>query len=271
MLRRLPQSHQARKIEQYTIVKEIFAQYYGEIVVGENVKWRRILLKVSGEALLGDSNYGIDNSVIDRLVSELQEIQKLGIEVGIVIGGGNIFRGISVAAKGGNRITGDHMGMLATVMNGLALVEALTKVGVKARVLSAIEIPAICETFTQRAAQHYMSIGEILVFVGGTGNPLFTTDSAAALRAAEMGCDAILKATKVDGIYSADPNVDSKATRFDKISHGEVLKRDLKIMDAAAIALARENDIPLIVFSIHTPGALIEVVKGTGRSTIVTD
>ena len=237
----------------------------------KSLTWKRILLKISGEALLGKQEFGIDADVVSRIVSELAEIRKMGVEVGIVIGGGNIFRGVTVAEKGGNRIIGDHMGMLATVMNGLALAEAMNHNGMKARVLSAIEIPAICESFTQRAAQNYLANGEILVFVGGTGNPLFTTDSAAALRAAEMNCDAILKATKVDGIYSADPKVDENAIRFDRMTHGEVLKRGLKIMDAAAISLARENDIPVIVFSIQTPRTLIDVVCGKGRSTIVTD
>lgn len=239
--------------------------------MAEGVKWRRILLKVSGEALLGDKGFGIDPGVIERIAKEIEEARSCGVEVGIVIGGGNIFRGVSIAAKGGNRITGDHMGMLATVMNGLALAEAMKARGLSARVLSAIEIPAICEMFTQRAAQKYMESGETLVFVGGTGNPLFTTDSAAALRAAEMNCDAILKATQVDGIYSADPKVEPTAERFDSISHSEVLKRGLKVMDTAAIALARDNNIPVIVFSIHTPGALIDVLHGAGRSTIVTD
>ena len=237
----------------------------------DDLRWRRVLLKLSGEALMGDQGFGIDPDVVARIVRDIAEAVRLGVRIGLVVGGGNIFRGVQVAAKGASRATGDHMGMLATVMNGLALADALRSQGIPARVFSAVQMPSICETFTQRAADDRFAAGEVLVFVGGTGNPFFTTDSGAALRAAEMECDALLKATNVDGIYSADPKKDPNAVRFDKLTHQEVLAKGLNIMDAAAIALARDNGIPVIVFSIHTPGALVDVLRGKGRATIVSD
>jgi uridylate kinase len=189
----------------------------------------------------------------------------------MVVGGGNIFRGMNVAKAGGNRVAADHMGMLATVMNAVALHEGLERAGVPARIFSAVPMPTICETFTQQRAEGAMRRGRVVVFAGGTGNPFFTTDSGAALRAAEMGCDALLKGTQVDGIYSADPRKDPKATRYEKLTHDEVLGQGLEVMDAAAVALARDNGIPIIVFSIHDPGAFVDVVRGAGRSTIVSD
>lgn len=234
-------------------------------------KYKRILLKLSGEALLGKADYGIDPQVIGRLARETIEVQQAGVEVGIVIGGGNIFRGEGLAAAGMDRVTGDHMGMLATVINSLALRTSLNKIGVEAVVLSAIAMPEICESFSQRQATAYMDQGKVVIFAGGTGNPFFTTDSAAALRAAEIGADALFKGTQVDGVYSADPKKDPNATRFERISHADVIGRGLSIMDTAAIALARENNIPIIVYSIHEKGGFGEILKGGGRCTVVAD
>lgn len=233
--------------------------------------YRRVLLKASGEALMGEQGFGIDVSVADRIASDIAEARALGVEVGVVIGGGNIFRGVAVASKGGDRVTGDHMGMLATVINSLALRTSLVKLGVDAVVLSAIAMPELCESFSQRQATAYMNAGKVVIFAGGTGNPFFTTDSAAALRAAEIGADALFKGTQVDGVYSADPNKDPSAVRYDRISHHEVIRNGLAIMDTAAIALARENNIPIIVYSIHEQGGFGAILKGEGRCTIVAD
>ncbi len=233
--------------------------------------YKRILLKASGEALMGNQGFGIDVSVADRIAGDIKQALDLGVEVGIVIGGGNIFRGVAVASKGGDRITGDHMGMLGTVINSMALRTSLTKVGVDSVVLSAIAMPQLCESFSQRLASDYMNQGKVVIFAGGTGNPFFTTDSAAALRAAEIGADAIFKGTQVDGIYSADPKLDPSATRFDHLTHKEVLDRGLMVMDTAAVALARENNLPIIVYSIHEKGELAEILQGKGRCTVVTD
>jgi uridylate kinase len=221
--------------------------------------------------LLGTQPFGIDDKFVDRIAGEVGEAVASGVKVGIVIGGGNIFRGMKVAAAGGNRVAADHMGMLATVMNAIALHEGLERNGVQARIFSAISVPTICETFTQQRAEAAMNRGRVVIFAGGTGNPFFTTDSGAALRAAEMGCDALFKGTNVDGVYSADPKTDPGATRYDRMSYAEVLSRDLKVMDAAAVALARDNHIPLIVFSIHQPGAFVDILNGSGRATIVAD
>ncbi|ADZ70520.1 UMP kinase [Polymorphum gilvum] len=237
----------------------------------EPLRWRRILLKLSGEALMGSQPFGIDPAVVERISVEIADAVKLGAQVGVVVGGGNIFRGVAVAAKGGNRVTGDHMGMLATVMNSLTLADALRRRGVPARVLSAVPVPSICETFTQRGADRYMEDGDVIVFAGGTGNPFFTTDSGAALRAAEMQCDAFLKGTQVDGVYSEDPKINPDAERYTQLSFEEVIQRNLKVMDTTAIALARDNSIPIIVFSIHTPGALVDVLQQRGRYTLVSD
>lgn len=220
---------------------------------------------------MGSQGFGIDVSVADRIASDIKQARSLGVEVGVVIGGGNIFRGVAVASKGGDRVTGDHMGMLATVINSLALRTSLHKIGVDSVVLSAIAMPEICESFSQRQATAYMDEGKVVIFAGGTGNPFFTTDSAAALRAAEIEADALLKGTQVDGIYSADPKKDPNATRFDRLTHKEVLDRGLAVMDTAAVALARENNIPIIVYSIHENGGLAEILQGKGRCTIVSD
>ncbi|NBN62313.1 UMP kinase [Microvirga tunisiensis] len=234
-----------------------------------NLRWRRVLLKLSGEALMGSQPFGIDPAVVERIAVEVANAVKLGAQVGLVVGGGNIFRGVAVAAKGGNRVTGDHMGMLATVMNSLTLADALRRQEVQARVLSAVPVPSICETFTQRGAERYMEDGDVIVFAGGTGNPFFTTDSGAALRAAEMRCDAFLKGTQVDGIYSEDPKINPNAERYTELTYEDVITRNLKVMDTTAIALARDNRIPVIVFSIHTPGSLVDVLLERGRYTVV--
>jgi uridylate kinase len=233
--------------------------------------FRRVLLKASGEALMGEQGFGIDVSVVDRIAADIKQARDMGVEVGVVIGGGNIFRGVAVASKGGDRVTGDHMGMLATVINSLALRTSLVKIGVDAVVLSAIAMPELCESFSQRQATAYMNQGKVVIFAGGTGNPFFTTDSAAALRAAEIGADALFKGTQVDGVYSADPKKDPAARRFDRITHQEVLRNGLSIMDTAAIALARENNIPIIVYSIHEEGGFGAILRGEGRCTVVSE
>lgn len=234
-------------------------------------RYRRVILKASGEALMGKQGFGIDVSVADQIASDIADARTLGVDVGVVIGGGNIFRGLAVASAGGDRVTGDHMGMLGTVINSLALRTSLSKIGVDALVLSAIAMPEICESFSQRKAVSYMDAGKVVIFAGGTGNPFFTTDSAAALRAAEIGADALFKGTLVDGIYSADPKKDHGAIRFDQITHDDVLKRGLAVMDTAAVALARENHIPIIVYSIHDHGEFGKILTGGGHCTIVRD
>jgi uridylate kinase len=234
-------------------------------------RFRRVILKASGEALMGALGFGIDVSVADQIASDVAEARKLGVDVGLVIGGGNIFRGLAVASAGGDRVTGDHMGMLGTVINSLALRTSLAKIGVDAVVLSAIAMPEICESFSQRKAIKYMDAGMVVIFAGGTGNPFFTTDSAAALRAAEIGADALFKGTLVDGIYSDDPKKNPEAERFDRITHDDVLKRGLAVMDTAAVALARENHIPIIVYSIHDHGEFGKILTGSGHCTIVSD
>ncbi len=232
-------------------------------------KFRRILLKISGEALMGDENYGIDSETVDRIAGDIVEVSHQGIEICLVVGGGNIFRGISGAAAGMERASADYVGMLATVMNALTLQHALEKNDVQTRVLSAIPMATVCEPYVRRRALRHMDKGRLLIFAAGTGNPFFTTDSAAALRAAEMGCDALFKGTNVDGVYSADPKKDRSAKRYDRLSYLDVLARDLKVMDAAAISLARENNIPIVVFSIRQKGGLSSVVQGDGAFTII--
>ncbi len=234
-------------------------------------QYKRILLKASGEALMGGQSFGIDVSVVDRIAMDIADARAMGVEVGIVIGGGNIFRGVAVASRGGDRVTGDHMGMLATAINSLALRTSLSKLGVDAVMLSAIAMPQICESFSQRKAISYMNQGKVVIFAGGTGNPFFTTDSAAAIRAAEIGADVLIKGTQVDGIYSADPKKDPTATRFDRLTHQEVLNRGLSVMDTTAVALARENHVPIIVYSIHEKGGLVNILNGTGRFTVVSE
>ena len=232
-------------------------------------KYQRILLKLSGEALMGEADYGIDPNVIGRLADEIIEVRRAGVEVGVVIGGGNIFRGAGLAAAGMDRVTGDHMGMLATVMNALAMADAIEKRGGYARVMSAIQIHDVCEDFIRRRAVRHLEKGRIVLYAGGTGNPFFTTDSAAALRAVEIGAGLLLKATKVDGVYSADPAKDARATRYRQISFDEAITRNLQVMDATAFALCRDQKLPIRVFSIVKPGALRRVVLGEDEGTLV--
>jgi uridylate kinase len=231
----------------------------------------RVLLKISGEALMGDEAYGIDNDTVARIAADIRDVHAEGIQLCVVVGGGNIFRGISGAAAGMERASADYIGMLATVMNALAMQHALEKAGVPTRVLSAIPMASVCEPYIRRRAARHMEKNRLVIFAAGTGNPFFSTDTAAALRAAEMGCDALLKGTKVDGVYSADPERDNKAERYDSLTYMDVLSRDLKVMDASAISLARENDIPIVVFSIRKRGALSAVLHGEGDFTIISE
>ncbi|MBL1148071.1 MAG: UMP kinase [Pseudomonadota bacterium] len=233
--------------------------------------YKRVLLKLSGEALMGDGEYGLDPVTVKRVALDIQEAVKLGTQVCIVIGAGNIFRGVSGASEGMDRATADYMGMLATVINCLALQNALEQIGVDTRVQSAIPMSSVCEPYIRRRAIRHTEKGRVVIFGAGTGNPFFTTDTAAALRASEMGCDAILKGTKVDGVYTADPEKDKTATRFEHLTHHDVLSKDLRVMDAAAISLARESHIPVIVFSIAEAGSFARVLKGQGAFTIVDD
>ncbi len=231
--------------------------------------YRRILFKVSGEALMGDQEFGIKTDALTRIARDIAEARSLGVELAIVVGGGNIFRGVSLVAKGADRVTGDHMGMMATVMNALSLRMALEAQGVGASVLSGLDIPAVCETFSQRTMIERRDRGDVIIFAGGTGNPYFTTDTGAALRAAEFGAEAIFKGTQVDGVYSADPKIDKNAVRYDQLSHSDVLEKGLMVMDAAAISLARDNKMPIVVFSIAEGGGLAKVLQGLGRSTVL--
>ena len=236
-----------------------------------NARYGRVLLKISGEALMGNREYGLDPEIVDRVASEVKSVVGMGVQVCLVIGGGNIFRGVSGAATGMERATADYMGMLATVINALAMQSALERRGVQTRVQSAIPMASVCEPYIRRRAVRHMEKGRVVIFGAGTGNPFFTTDTAAALRASEMGCDALLKGTKVDGVYSADPNMVPAAKRFESLTNLEVLAKDLQVMDASAISLARENKIPILVFSIHTAGAFAEVMAGRGKFTIITE
>ena len=231
--------------------------------------YAKVLIKVSGEALMGKLPYGHDQTVIERICKEIKAVTKMGVQVCLVVGAGNIYRGMTGAEHGMERASADYMGMLATVLNALALQNTLEKMQVETRVLSAIQMMEICEPYIRRRALRHMEHGRVVIFAAGTGNPFFTTDTTAALRAAEMGCDAIFKATQVDGVYSADPKKDKKAERYDSLTYSQVLKNDLKVMDASAISLARENNIPIVVFSIHTPGEFGRVVCGEGRFTII--
>ncbi len=233
--------------------------------------YRRVLLKLSGEALMGDREFGLDPTIVKRVAGEIKVVQELGVEICVVIGGGNIFRGLSGAAAGMERATADYMGMMATVINSLAMQSALERAGVMTRVQSAISMQAVCEPYIRRRAIRHMEKGRVVIFAAGTGNPFFTTDTAAALRASEMGCTALLKATKVDGVYSADPKLVPDAERYDRLSYLDVLSQDLKVMDAPAISLARENKIPILVFSLFKSGGFADVVQGRGLYTIITE
>lgn len=232
--------------------------------------YRRVILKVSGEALSGDGR-PISPEAVLRLASEVKAAVDLGVEVGLVVGGGNIVRGVTVAGGADARVAADHMGMVATILNALALRAAFASLGVRASVMSAVPCGPLADPYDHRRAGALLSEGAVVVFAAGTGNPFFTTDTAAALRASEMGCDALLKATKVDGVYSADPKKDPTATRYERLDYLEVLARDLGVMDASAISLARENHIPILVFSIQEPGGFADVMQGRGRCTIVSD
>jgi uridylate kinase len=234
-----------------------------------SLKYRRVLLKLSGEALLGNEDYGIDPEVLKALAVEIIQAQKAGAQIGLVIGGGNIFRGAGLAAAGMDRVTGDHMGMLATVINALAMADALEKAGGYARVMSAIKINEVCEDYIRRRAIRHMEKGRIALFAAGTGNPFFTTDSAAALRASEIGADLLLKATKVDGIYEADPKKHPNAKRYEQLSYDEVIARNLQVMDTAAFALCRDNQIPLRIYDMMQPGALMRILQGEALGTLV--
>ena len=233
--------------------------------------YRRVLLKVSGEALMGTRDYGLDTATCRAIAEDIRGVIALGVQVCLVIGGGNIFRGIAGAAAGMDRSQADYMGMLATVMNALGMQSALEKAGVPTRVQSAIAMASVCEPYIRRRAMRHMEKGRVVIFAAGTGNPYFTTDTAAALRAAEMGCDALLKGTQVDGVYSADPRKNPQAERYVTLTYLDILSRDLQVMDAAAISLARENKLPIVVFDIHEPGAFTAVMRGEGRFTTVVE
>ncbi len=237
--------------------------------MGDVPHYKRVLLKISGEALMGEQDYGLDPAIVDRIAADLKGVHDNGIEVCVVVGGGNIFRGLSGAATGMERATADYMGMLATVINSLALQNALERLGVPTRVQSAIPMASVAEPYIRRRAVRHMEKGRIVIFGAGTGNPFFTTDTAAALRASEMGCDALLKGTKVDGVYDADPVEVKGAKRFERLTYRQVLAEDLGVMDHAAISLARENHIPVLVFSIYEPGAFAEVLHGKGKFTMI--
>lgn len=231
------------------------------------LKYSRILLKVSGEVLAGDQNFGIEAEFIDNLAGQIAETARLGVQIAIVIGAGNIFRGLEIAANGGDRVTGDQMGMLGTVINSLALGEAIQKQGVGARVFSSVPMPSVADVFTARDAKNALRRGEVVICGGGTGNPFFTTDTAAALKAIELDCDILLKGTKVDGVYSSDPEKDPEASRFTSLSHEEVILKDLKVMDTAAFALARDNKLPILVYALESAGGLSGVLDGRVIST----
>ncbi|AXK71584.1 UMP kinase [Lysobacter sp. TY2-98] len=234
-----------------------------------DLAYRRVLLKLSGEALMGSEDYGIDPKVITRLAHEVIEAQQAGAEVALVIGGGNIFRGAGLAASGMDRVTGDHMGMLATIINALAMQDALEKLGARCRVMSALKINQVCEDYIRRRAVRHLEKGRLVICAAGTGNPFFTTDSGAALRAIEIGADLLLKATKVDGIYDRDPKKHPDATRFDTLTYDDVLARDIQVMDTAAFALCRDASLPIRVFDMEQPGQLLRILRGESIGTLV--
>ena len=237
--------------------------------MAKSSEYRRVLLKISGEVLMGPDEFGLHGDTVLRIAKDVQEVQARGIEVCLVVGGGNIYRGVAGAADGMERSTGDYMGMLATVINALALQNKLEGLGVYTRVVSAIPMTTICEPYIRRRAIRHMEKGRVVIFAGGTGNPYFTTDTAAALRASEMGCECLLKGTKVDGVYDTDPEKNPDAKRYDQLTHREVLHKDLGVMDAAAVTLCRENEIPILVFSILNRGEFGRVLMGQGRHTII--
>ncbi len=233
--------------------------------------YQRILVKLSGEALMGDDAYGINRATIDRIVTELTEVSRLGVQLAVVIGGGNIFRGVALGAEGMDRATADYMGMLATVMNALALQDAMRRVGVVSRVQSALHVDQVAEPYIRGKALRYLEEGKVVIFAAGTGNPFFTTDTAAAWRGMEMNVEVVLKATKVDGVYTADPHKDAQATRYERLTFEEAIVNNLKVMDATALTLCRDQNLPLCVFSIFKSGALKRVVMGEAEGTFVTN
>ena len=233
------------------------------------VRYRRILLKLSGEALLGDRQYGVDPEFCRTIAEQVARVQRLGVEVGIVVGGGNIFRGLAASARGMDRATGDYIGMLATVMNGLALQDALEKVGVPTRVMTAIAMHEVAEPYIRRRAVRHLEKGRVIIFVAGTGNPYFTTDSAAALRAVEIGAEVLLKATKVDGVYDSDPVTNPHAERYAQLGYSDLLRDQLKVMDAAAVSLCMENDLPIVVFNLNEPDNIVRVARGEPVGTLI--
>jgi uridylate kinase len=237
----------------------------------QNPQYKRVLLKISGEALMGSREYGLDTDTVNAIATDVRDVIALGVEVCLVIGGGNIFRGVAGASAGMDRAQADYMGMLATVMNALAMQSALEKAGVPTRVQTAIPMSSVCEPYIRRRAMRHMEKGRVVIFAAGTGNPFFTTDTAAALRAAEMNCNCLLKGTQVDGVYTADPRKDSNAKRYEELTYLDVLARDLNVMDASAISLSRENKLPIIVFNIHAPGAFAAVMRGEGLFTRITE
>jgi len=239
------------------------------VATDPTVKYKRILLKLSGEALIGNEDYGIDPAMIRRIAAEIKEVNQAGVQIGIVIGGGNIFRGAGLAATGLDRVTGDHMGMLATVMNSLALQDALEKLDVNARVMSAIKINEVCEDYIRRRAIRHLEKGRVVIFAAGTGNPYFTTDSAAGLRASEINADLMLKATKVDGIYTDDPVLNPDAKRYEHLNYDELIERRLNIMDTAAVALCRDQQVPLRIFDVYQKGSLMKIIHGENIGTLV--
>ncbi|MEM6682661.1 MAG: UMP kinase [Pseudomonadota bacterium] len=232
-------------------------------------RYKRVLLKLSGEALMGSGEYGIDQSTVERVAGEIRTAKEGGFDVCLVVGGGNIFRGLAASEQGFDRASADYMGMLATVMNALAVQNGLEKQNVPTRVLSAIPMSTICEPYIRRRAIRHMEKGRVVIFAAGTGNPFFTTDTAAALRAAEMGCDALLKGTQVDGVYNADPKQNANAKRYDTLSYGTVLSDNLKVLDASAVAICRDNDIPILVYNMHKTGNLGDVLRGQGVATLI--
>jgi uridylate kinase len=234
-------------------------------------KYQRVLLKMSGEVLMGDKEFGLDSDTVKRVAMDIKEVVDLGVQVCVVVGAGNIFRGVSGSAEGMDRTTADYMGMLGICINALALQNALEHLNVPTRVQSAIRMDQICEPYIRRKAMRHMEKGRVVIFAAGTGNPYFTTDTAGALRASEMDCDAIFKGTKVDGVYTADPHKDKNAKRFDQITYIDVLTKDLKVMDATAVSLARENNIPIVVFSVREKNNFAKVIKGEGKHTVVTN
>jgi uridylate kinase len=234
-------------------------------------QFRRIVLKISGESLLGGENFGIDPEVLNRLAAELKAVQALGVQIGVVVGGGNIFRGQGLARAGMDRVTGDHMGMLATVINSLALQDSLERIDIMARVMSGFEINAVCEGFIRRRAVRHLEKNRIVIFAAGMGNPFFTTDTAASLRAIEIGADMLVKATRVDGVYDADPEIDSNATRFERLNFDKVIDDRLNVMDTTAVVMCRDNNLPIRVFDIHVPGNLMRLMQGENVGTLVAE